>query len=618
MQAISTTGTGGTSARRPAWTGDLGIALLGAAVSLLLSLASGVNKLADPGGDSDSLMRLVQVRDLLGGQGWFDLTQYRMGPAGGFEMHWSRLVDAPIAAMIRLAELATGDAGRAEMIVAWLWPALLLAVCLFLLVRSARALGGGEAVFPAFVLGLAALHFLGIFAPGSFDHHNVQLALVLAAVTTIVGRPGLAGGVAAGFAAALSLAVGMETAPLVASIGAAVALALLIRGEPERPVTTGFGLGFAGAALIASVATLPPSRWVSVTCDAWSGAQAGTAILAGAGIALIAAIPLASATLRARIVALAALAAVVAVFAITAFPACLADPYASLDPLLKRYWLDWVTEAQGALSLIVSSPGEAAGYFITPLIALAVLAVMAVRGVSRRSGLIIALVLTAAFAVSLWQVRGAMFAAPLAVIPLAAMVGDVRSRAQGRSAAAGSLMLVVGWLASFNIAWGMGVGFVADATSGRSEAAPGASEPASACYGADEYEALSDLQPTTVLAVSNLGTSILYTTDHRVLSGPYHRNVQGNLAALRALTAEPEEAWTILSANGVGIIAHCPGNSETQVLAAQFPQSLIAALVRGETPDWLEPLATDPDDGLRLFHIVGRRFAYAFPSGSAN
>ena len=51
-------------------------------------------------GDNDSLLRLVEIRDLIGGQGWFDLHQYRMGPQGGFVMHWSRLVDAPIAAII--------------------------------------------------------------------------------------------------------------------------------------------------------------------------------------------------------------------------------------------------------------------------------------------------------------------------------------------------------------------------------------------------------------------------------------------------------------------------------------------------------------------------------------
>src|SRR3546814_19680521 len=46
--------------------------------------------------DTDDAMRMAQVRDLLAGQGWWDLTQYRVNPAdGGVLMHWSRIVDAP-------------------------------------------------------------------------------------------------------------------------------------------------------------------------------------------------------------------------------------------------------------------------------------------------------------------------------------------------------------------------------------------------------------------------------------------------------------------------------------------------------------------------------------------
>ena len=54
------------------------------------------------GPDGDDVMRLVQVRDLLQGQSWFDLTQSRLGPEGGTLMHWSRLVDLPIAAIAAL------------------------------------------------------------------------------------------------------------------------------------------------------------------------------------------------------------------------------------------------------------------------------------------------------------------------------------------------------------------------------------------------------------------------------------------------------------------------------------------------------------------------------------
>ena len=52
------------------------------------------------GPDTDDAMRLVQVRDLLAGQGWFDMVQHRLMPPEGASMHWSRLVDAPLAALI--------------------------------------------------------------------------------------------------------------------------------------------------------------------------------------------------------------------------------------------------------------------------------------------------------------------------------------------------------------------------------------------------------------------------------------------------------------------------------------------------------------------------------------
>src|SRR5919202_588801 len=47
--------------------------------------------------DPDDAMRLLQVRDWLGGQSWWDVTQYRLNPPFGGPMHWSRYIDLPIA-----------------------------------------------------------------------------------------------------------------------------------------------------------------------------------------------------------------------------------------------------------------------------------------------------------------------------------------------------------------------------------------------------------------------------------------------------------------------------------------------------------------------------------------
>src|SRR6185436_10904859 len=73
---------------------------------------------------TDDAMRLVEVRDFLAGQGWFDLTQYRLAPPG-LPMHWSRLIDLPLAALIGLGKTVL-PAALAERLVLIVWPAALL------------------------------------------------------------------------------------------------------------------------------------------------------------------------------------------------------------------------------------------------------------------------------------------------------------------------------------------------------------------------------------------------------------------------------------------------------------------------------------------------------------
>src|SRR6516165_9054719 len=52
--------------------------------------------------DTDDAMRLVEMRDFLAGQGWFDLHQSRVNPPAGFDSHWSRLIDAGLAGLYLL------------------------------------------------------------------------------------------------------------------------------------------------------------------------------------------------------------------------------------------------------------------------------------------------------------------------------------------------------------------------------------------------------------------------------------------------------------------------------------------------------------------------------------
>ena len=593
-----------TATPTPTWRTDLAIGAAAALLVVLFHAVSGFPTLASSNGDNDNLMRLAEVRDLIGGQGWFDLHQYRMGPAGGFLMHWSRLVDAPIAALILLGETLSGDRATGETVALVAWPAMLFGAALAFILRSARSLGGSEAVLPAVVIGGAALHFIAIFAPGAIDHHNIQLVLTLAMIAALAGpQPGLRGGAAAGACAAAMLAIGMETAPYVAAGGLAAAALFLWGGSDGRRVAAGFGATFAGAAALAFVATVDPAAWGAPACDAYSVAQFAVAALCGAGLAAAAGLPALSATMPRRIAALGVLAAAAGVLALAFFPQCLADPYAGLDPRLKTYWLAAITEAQNLRAVLAAAPAMAVSYYATPVLAALLLAAGLLRPAGRRrEAAVVSAFLAVALAVSVWQVRGAMFSIPIATVALSAWIGVRRTRAADAPSLRNTLLMATAWLVSINVAWTAAAERLLPAQTATAMATPAGR--AKACHRAADYDRLASLPAGGVLAVSNLGAPILRYTAHRVLAGPYHRNVDGNLLAIRAFLEGEPAARAIVRAEGLGYVALCPGNDETKTFAAWAPEGFLAELTRGEMPAWLEPLPGNDGRALAIYRVL--------------
>jgi len=593
-QTVPVSGAASGAARRLAT--PFGFALLLALGMFAVQAVSGFPRLTDANGDNDSLLRLVQVRDLMAGQGWFDLTQLRLGP-DGLLMHWSRLVDLPIALLIGLFGLLPAPPQMAEWAAMVAWPFLLLIAALWFLIRAAVRLGGDEAMLPAGILGAIAMYHLGLFAAGTLDHHNVQLVLVLAVLALLAGQPTLRAGLAAGLAAALMLAVGMETLPLLAAAGVVVALRFWWAGRSEAPFAAGFGLGLGGTALLILAATVRPSQWLAPACDAFSIAQAASAAVAGLGLAAAALAPL-PATRAARTLSLAGIGLAVVGLAVIFFPACLADPYAGLDPRLQRYWLRAVTEAQPFLSVLRSNQAQAAAFYVTPLIGLGACAWMLRRRGASRALVAAASLLAAAFLLSLWQVRGGNFSVPLAAVPLAAWIAGYRQLAAGRPSAKTSLAMVGAWLVSVNVAWGLLAALTIDG--GADEQAARGEQ----CTAAADFAPLAALPPSTVLAVSNIGSPILAYTPHRVLAGPYHRNVAGNLLVLDAMMGDAEAAHAIVRDRRIAYVAHCPGDPESALLAEWAPGGFIDGLGKGIVPEWLEPVPAPAGTPLRLYRVV--------------
>ena len=603
MTAIDIPNNSRSAAPAALWL-DPVAAIAAALVVLCVQAWTGFPRIVGSGGDNDSLMRLVEVRDLLAGQGWFDLHQYRMGPDGGFVMHWSRLVDAPIAAIVLVATAITGSQAAGEMAAMLIWPLALYACALLLLLRMARRLAGDEVMLPALVIGGTGLYFTGIFMPGGLDHHNIQLVLTLTMVLCLLkAGPGNQAGFLAGVLAVLMLAIGMETAPFVAVGGLVVAAWFLIEGPKVRGVAAGFGIVFAAVSAAVFIATVSPADWTAVRCDSFSATHLALGVLAGCGLAAVALVPALGGTPRIRAASLAVLGAVIAAAAIVFFPQCLADPYAALDPTLKRYWLNAVSEAQPLWQVLSKEPKTVSGHYATPLIALIVIAWRMRRNGFDRQEAIVAAFLAAAVLVSIWQIRGSRFSIPLATLPLAAWVAGFRPRPGEKPGAAATLKLAGAWLASLNVVWiALVIGLSLPFASAEPDEAPEVLS-AKRCEAKDDYGALGAMPATTVLAISNLGAPILSNTHHRALSGPYHRNVDGNLSALDAFMGSATGAEAVVRANHVGLVVLCRGNDETGSLAGWAPAGFLATLMHNDAPGWLQLLPDTVGKPLEIYRV---------------
>src|SRR5436305_12030978 len=121
-------------------------------------------------GDTDDNMRIMQVRAWLHGQGWYDLRQYRLNPPFGANIHWSRLVDVPIAGLILGLRPFLGGPGaeRWAVAIAPLIPYLLL---LFSVATTALRLLRPTAYLLAFIGLLLAGSNTTPFAPERIDQY---------------------------------------------------------------------------------------------------------------------------------------------------------------------------------------------------------------------------------------------------------------------------------------------------------------------------------------------------------------------------------------------------------------------------------------------------------------
>ncbi len=579
-------------------------------------------------GDTDDATRLVLVRGLLHGQGWWDQHMMRFQPPVGVYMHWSRLLDGAIAAVDWLLQrLLPGP--MAETVTRFIWPLLLIFPAVLAALMIARRLGrdnagqdlmGGAAVFAAAVVLVLDLPlYTSQFHPGRIDHHNVQMALCLLSLAgACLSRRELKGAILAGAATGLGVAIGLEALIFEAVIGAAFAIGFLIDPEDKRAAAA-YGLTLTVVMLAAFAIQTPPWRWSVVACDALALNLVAGLTVAGLGLAAIAQLS-AKRPPWLRVALMAILGVATASVYLGLDPHCRHGFFADIDPRIRSIWLNYVNEVRPiqwfwshdqALAVTVGGP------WVVGVIAWIGLGLKRARRtqVYWLMGVLLAMGIAAGATAVRMSGYAEWFAAPLAA---AAVLIPARRYAAGGvltvllAAAVGTPSIAGGVASQVDklIVPKKSANAAAPKTapvkpSGKAPPAPKPPAPTDHCFETGAYKAFAAATPPgLVLSEVDLGPFILAHTDNSALAAPYHRMSWGILKA-HALFAAPADgaAEAMVRQAGIAYVLECRFHARHGDRSGLSKESLQKRLDAGTPPAWLQPLSP-PQAPLQAYRVA--------------
>lgn len=536
-------------------------------------------------GDSDDAARLVQVREFMAGAPWFDTTTATMGGPHGVLSHWSRLIDLPLAMLIKVASLVTTNA-TAELITRAVWPLLVLAPLLYTIHRSVAARSGEQA--GRIALALSVLLPLGVyqFAVGRIDHHNVMIsATVSAALVMWANSNSRDAWRLAGALSGLALLIGYEALlPAVALAVLAAAWGLI--DNRQARAAQAFTVAMFAAIAIGFALTIPPSRWMDIRCDAISLNLVALSGIAGAALyyALRPQTQWAMAT-RFAIAATGA-AAGLAVYGLLE-PKCLAGPMGQLPPELRPIWLDYVAESRSIVRDFFAGRIEQALGLLLFFGAGIVAQAWRLRSSRSVADLFFLCVVTAFAAFACWQYKYVAYASFVALVPIASWVSTLQGNETVRTS---SLRLMATIL--------LGQSTLLGASNAAQKVLIGTADTGaihSLTANAEECEvntALRDLNALPsgrIAAHIDLGAYVIADTPHRALSAPYHRIADAIIANHNIFAARtPEVAAQILAREQVDYVVTCKGLDDPFIDSDEWRGTLRADLVHGKAPSYLE------------------------------
>ena len=550
-------------------------------------------------GDPDDVLRLIQVRDLLAGQSWFDVTQTRVdAPGGGVAMHWSRIVDIPLALVILALTPVFGSA-TAETIALVAVPLVTMGCVMLLASRIAwRLWGDEEAIFTALVI-IVSIPVLFQLSPLRIDHHGWQLVCALVALNGLLARSSRCGGWIIGSAFAFWLAISIEGLPLAAITFAVLALRWL-----RDPSAKGWIVGAIQGLAVVSAVLFAATRGfgdLANYCDAISPVHLAMFAWGAASLTLLSGARRPSLGIMLTGFAFAGGGAVT-ILALQA-PACVTGGgFAQVDPLVAETWLTNVKEGrplwEQALAIAVQ-------YLAAPLIGIYAATQLARRAhdAMKRFWSDYALILGGALLVSIFVSRtgavACVLASPLIGWQVRRWLRAIRTMDNPLPRMAAMIGVAFALLPAIPAL------ILTSAMPLRASVGGAEDEPVRVadCRVQDTREALASLPRGEIYAMMDIAPELLLVSDHTVLATGHHRGDAAMKVLIETALGSPEDARKTLTTRGTAYVAMCPALNEPRTYAQMAPQGFAAQLAQGQELPWLEPVPMPEEAGLELWRV---------------
>lgn len=545
----------------------------------------------------DDYMRLLEVRDLLNGQSWFDVSQYRMDPPHGASMHWSRLVDLPLAAGFVLFGLILPKVA-AEQATMILVPLLYLLPVLFALRSIAMRLGMTPPVVLATLAILPLFPMLpSNFAPMRIDHHTAQSVAAIGCAALLL-RDSRLSAIACGVLAAMWLTISLEALPMVATLAGLYGVRYWLARDL---LLQWFLVALAFAAPMLALATRPVGAFSEPYSDILlPGHMVAFALAAGLSVYL----PNAPAQNcpRARLLSLCLIPICCGPLALWALGARAINPFDRLDPLLMQYWYGFITEGlpiwhqppSTALMLVWTIALIPVGWRLASREGLA-------AGARALRWHLLALFALAGGVYSLLLLREVMIAQILTIPFSALILNAFLPSARGLRAAIPRIVATIACLVLCTPTFASGALKPFDGIlvgkSLRTEALAQLEGPA--C----DYTRLTALPRGHIFAPLDRGPEILALTSHTVVMAGYHRNVSKMREVAASFIGDPDSAEQIVRANRADYVVVCSSGKDIAVYRTVRPDNLANVLAEARPPQWLAPISGFDQGSLRVYRV---------------